>query len=189
MARPVDVIVRPDDGTWAAWSPQCPGLAIVQPSSAELRDQLLGILWAYLGPGPDLDVRMHLEDEVRGVVVRVAQDHQRWERQLTADRIAAALGDPRQAREILAQAQNSFGEVVFVCATPGDTVDWIARQLDGDDDAVTVVAPTAGDHVWVRHFAGTRGRSDQPLSEPGSTRETTLASMMKAETAPRHMPV
>ena len=152
MARPVDVIVRRDLGTWVAWSPQCRGLTIVQPTPAHMREALPAALLEFLGPG-GFDVRTHVEEEVRGAVVRVAQDDQLWERQHTAARIAAALGDPDLSSQMLAQPANSLGEVVFVCALPADTGAWVVRQLDGEGDTVNVVLPVADSMIAVEPYA------------------------------------
>ncbi len=192
MARPVDVIVRRDEDMWAAWSPQCRGLTIVQPTPAHMRKALPAALREFFGSAQTVDIRIHVEDEVRGAVVRVAQDDHLWERQHTAARIAAALGDPDQRAQILAETQNSLGEVVFVCALPGDTGEWLMRQLDEDGDFVHAVISVADNLIWGSGFgsAATGEQSDEmPSGFQNLDKDVTFGEIMRADSSPHHMKV
>ena len=74
MAEHVAVVVRVDGDSWAAWSPQCPGLSIVEPSAEALREAVPGAVRFYLqDPAGEVDPKFHLERELHGVVIRVAQ--------------------------------------------------------------------------------------------------------------------
>lgn len=186
MVRLVDVIARRDDGAWAAWSPQAPGLAIVQPTPRDLVDQLPMILRGYFADGDPLEVRIHVEHELQGasgVVIRVAQDERRWDRQHIADRIAGAFGVPGQAERMRSDSPfNQLGEVIFACALADDTVDWIARQVGDDGDAINIVYLVGDNMLNVFPVIGARA------DEGGGFEPTATIAELASMPIPGHDP-
>ncbi|MDT3438978.1 hypothetical protein [Pseudofrankia sp. BMG5.37] len=198
MAELVDLIVRRDEGTWAAWSPRCPGLAIVQLSQPDLVREARGAIREFLQPAADLaatgerdrdllvDLRVHVEGEIRGVVVRVCQDEHLWERQHVAERLSAALGDPAQATNLAARRTTALGDVVFVCAMPTDTLDWVFEQMQ-PGDALSMVVSVADNMIWVSTFSHDEFRPDR--ADGGLPVTTTIAEIMQLDNAPLHAPL
>jgi hypothetical protein len=113
-------------------------------------------------PGEDFEIVVHAEREVGGVVIRVARDEQHAARQEVADRIAAALADPRLAERLRSAPQNWAGEVVYVCALPTDARAWLDRQIEEGDGAVNVVVPISRTVLWIRAYG------DQPTDLPAN---------------------
>jgi hypothetical protein len=188
VAETVEVIVRHDQGTWAAWSPQCPGLAIVQPTQSDLVDVLPGVLAEYVAaagdavPGVDVPgVRLHVEFEVQGVVVRVCQDEQLWERQHVGERLATAIGGDRRAEFADAPA-NPLGDVVFVCALPTDTLGWALRQMEIPADTLNIVTPVADNLIWISPFR--REDYDADITDVGLPLAESIAEVMQLDAAP-----
>ncbi|WP_086055371.1 MULTISPECIES: hypothetical protein [Protofrankia] len=157
MAGTIAVIVRRDGDSRAAWSPQCPGLAVVQPTAADLRDAQPGVLADYFDDREAIGTEVHLENELHGVVVRVAQDQLRWERHLLAERIAAALGVEEQGRAMRSAPANPLGDVVYATVLPADIVGWLTRQMDADGDVITVALPVADELIWTTTIASEAG--------------------------------
>jgi hypothetical protein len=141
---------------------------------AALRDALV---W-YFDGDTDFDVQIHLEQELRGVVVRIAQDTDAWERQLVAERLSAALGVDSQAAELRAAAPNAVGEVVYVCALPSDQISWLTAQLDDEFDAVVVTLSATETMLWTLQF-GAVGRGGESVSV-GYRPETTFGEITTA---------
>jgi hypothetical protein len=165
MTRTVSVIVREDDPSWWAWSPQCPGLTAGHETEAELLQSLPGtIAWYFEDDHSDydFDIQIHVEREVGGVFIRVAHDEQYAARQEVADRIAAALANPVLAERLRGAPANWAGEVVFICALPTDTRAWLDHQTEEGDGAVIVFVPLSGTTLWARAFG------DQPADVPVS---------------------
>ncbi|EIV94043.1 hypothetical protein [Frankia sp. QA3] len=184
MTRAVSVIVRRDGVSWSAWSPQCPGLAIAEPTATELRSAFPDALAWYFDGNRDLDMQIHLEQELRGVVIRIAQDTQVWERQLVAGRLGAALGVDSQAAELRSAALNAAGEIVYVCALPSDPVSWLTAQMDDETDAVVVTLPSAESMLWTLQFGTVGSRGEKPSSLRYRP-ETTFGEIMPTFAGPR----
>lgn len=127
---------------------------------------------------------MHVESEVRGIVFRVCQDEHRWARHHVVDRLAAVLGDPDQAPHLAARDSNALGDVVFVCAMPTDTLDWVERQMD-PEDALNMAVSVADAMIWVSTF---RRGDFQPDHSHGALPTTaTIAEVMQLEDTPLHV--
>jgi hypothetical protein len=183
VAELVELIVRRDGDTWAAWSPQCPGLAIIQVSEPDLVREARSAVREYLAD-PRAELRLHVESEVRGVVFRVCQDEHRWARHHVIDRLAAALGDPDQAADIAARAPSALGDVVFVCAMPTDTLEWVQRQME-PGDALNMAISVADALIWVSTFRRDDfGRDGAGGALPATA---TIAEIMQREDAPLHV--
>jgi hypothetical protein len=185
VRRQVAVIVRRDGESWAGWSPQCPGLAVVQPTAEDLRNALPGALQFYFDDVAEPE--FHLEHELHGVVVRVAQDALRWERQVLAERVAAALGVEEQATTMRAAPANSLGDIVYVCALPSDTVEWVVQQMENGRDAVTVALPVADELIWTTAFATADGGAVRTITDAGYSDTTTWGEIMQTDSAARHI--
>ncbi|CUU54407.1 hypothetical protein Ga0074812_102417 [Parafrankia irregularis] len=183
MTRAITVIVRRDGESWSAWSPQCPGLAVAEPTAAELRAALPEAFTWYFDGDPDFEILVHLEQELRGVVVRIAQDAFGWERQLVAERLGAALGVQEQAERLRAAPPNSAGEVVYVCALPSDSISWLTAQLDDVADPVVVALPAEESTLWTLQFGGGR-RTGVGTADVGYSSDTTLGEVMMTFTGP-----
>ncbi|THJ49411.1 hypothetical protein [Candidatus Frankia alpina] len=184
MTRAVSVIVRRDGVSWSAWSPQCPGLAMAEPTAAELRSALPDALAWYFDGDRDLDMQIHLEQELRGVVIRIAQDAQVWERQLVAERLGAALGVDSQAAELRSATRNSAGEIVYVCALLSDPISWLAAQVDDEADEVVVTLPSVESMLWTLQFGAVGSESERPAG-PRYRPETTFGEIMPTFAGPR----
>lgn len=193
MPDEVEVIVRPDgESSWAAWSPQCPGLAVVKPTADALRASLPPALKFYYDPSAGRDlVRLvyNVEQPVGGVILRVRQDEHVQERQALMHRLVAGLDVPEQAVDLRAALPNSLGDVVYVSALPGDTITWMARQLESED-AIHVVLPATDQWVWSTVFVSGMDPADAPagsvsLGDLGYDGSTTLGEVMRRSlTAP-----
>ncbi|WP_131765408.1 hypothetical protein [Candidatus Protofrankia californiensis] len=192
MARTIAVIVRCDGDSWAAWSPQCPGLAVIQPTAAELRNALPGALAGYFDGHEAFETEVHLENELRGVAVRVAQDQLRWERHLLAERIAAALGVEEQAQAMRSAPASSLGDIVYATVLPADTIGWLTHQMDVDGDAITVALPVADELIWTTTLASAADGNTYGGIEYGGIvfpATATFGEVMQADAAPRHIRV
>ncbi|ONH59423.1 hypothetical protein CcI49_15655 [Frankia sp. CcI49] len=183
MTRAITVIVRRDGESWSAWSPHCPGLAVAEPTAAELRGALPEALTWYFDGDSDFEILVHLEQELRGVVVRIAQDAFVWERQLVAERLGAALGVQEQAERLRAAPSNSAGEVVYVCTLPSDSISWLTAQLDDVADPVVVALPAAESTLWTLQFGGGR-RTGVGTADVDYSPDTTLGEVMTTFTGP-----
>lgn len=183
MTRAITVIVRRDGESWSAWSPQCPGLAVAEPTAAELRGALPEALAWYFYGDFDFEILVHLEQELRGVVVRIAQDDFLWERQLVAERLGAALGVEDQAEQLRAAPANSAGEVVYVCALPSDSISWLTAQTEEISDPVVVALPVAESMLWTLQLGGGR-RTGAGTAGAGYPPDTTFGEIMTTFTGP-----
>jgi hypothetical protein len=138
------VIIRiSEDGKAYATSPQAPGLVYGRRSLAELRNDLTDVLSFHFElPGP-FHVVEHVEhhyDVATGeLVIRVAQDTRKAEREIVAERIRQIAGDPEEAQSLLSTA-DLVGETVYICAIPSDTLGWVAAQLRLED-VVHIITP------------------------------------------------
>jgi hypothetical protein len=192
VSRPVSVIVREDGPSWSAWSPQCPGLAMVQPATAELRSVLPEVLTWYFGEDTKIDPQVHRERETHGVVVRIAQDDHLYERELVAERLGEALGEAGQRDRLCSDSPSGSHEVTLVCALQSDRVSWLAAQMEADD-AVVALLPVADSLLWAVRFAacddadgsgdGAGGEAIVPLSAYPPA--TTLGEVLHTYAGPR----
>lgn len=180
----VEVIVREDGGSWSAWSPQCPGLLVVQPSPEDLREALRPALQFYFADDQEATTALryvvNLEQEINGVVVRVRQDEDAYQRQLLAQRVAAKLGGLDTAEDMRSSPVNPLGDVVFICALPSDTFGWISRQME-DEDTINVVLPASEIFVWSVSFSSTQppaSAAGPRGSDLGYQESTTLGEIM-----------
>ncbi len=177
MTRTVHVIVREDGPSWSAWSPQCPGLAISKPTRTGMLRSLPGTIAWYFEDDPlahddALDIRVHIERTVGGVVIRVAHDDHRAARQEVANRVIAALGNPDFAERLRAAPRNWADEVACICALPTDTRAWLASQLYDEGDGAVVAVPVSGTFLWARPFEG--GHTGAPPDADDSARRMTF---------------
>jgi hypothetical protein len=155
MTKIVSAVLREDEPSWWVSSPQCPGLIAGDETEAELLRSLPGTIAYYFEddhPDGDFDIQIHVEREVAGVIVRIARDDQQGARQQVADRIGAALANPRLAERLRAAPSNWDGEVIYICALPTDTRAWLDNQLEEGDGAVNVVVPLSDTLLWVQTF-------------------------------------
>jgi hypothetical protein len=165
MTKIISVVVREDEPSWWAWSPQCPGLTAGHETEAELLRSLPDTIAYYFEddqPDGDFDIQVHVEREVGGVFIRVARDERYPARQEVADRIAAALADPVLAERLRKAPSDEFGEVTYVCALPTDTRAWLDNQLEERHGVVNVAVPLSGTTLWARAFG------DQPADVPAN---------------------
>ncbi|WP_163549454.1 hypothetical protein [Candidatus Frankia nodulisporulans] len=186
MGRPVSLIVRPDGPSWSAWSPQCPGLAMVQPAAAELRDVLPEVLSWYFGEDTEIEFQVHHERELHGVVLRVAQDGQLYDRERLAVQFTDALEESGQLARVRSEPVSGGGEVTLVCALQSDRVSWLAAQMD-DDDVLVALLPVAESILWaVPVGTGTGADRDDAIVALGAyPGETTLGEVASTFAGPR----
>ncbi|MCK9896889.1 hypothetical protein [Frankia sp. AgB32] len=186
MGRPVSVIVRQDGPSWSAWSPQCPGLAMVQPATAELRTVLPEVLTWYFGQDTEIDPQVHHERDLHGVVVRIAQDDHLYERELVAERLGEALEEAGQRRRLRTGPVGGGDEATLVCALQSDRVSWLAAQME-HDDAVVALLPVAESMLWAVRFGAGRDGEGTAVSVPVSAYppEITLGEVMRSFAGPR----
>lgn len=148
IGEPIQLMVRlSGDESVYAMSPQAPGLAYGRSSLQELRSDLQDVLAFHFDrPGP-FDVvehhERHYEIAGRELVIRIAQDEHRDQRQAVDDRIGRALNVPGQAEALVSTVTNKVGEAIYVCAVPSDTLGWLSAQLDGPGDALVAALTTA----------------------------------------------
>ncbi|CAO5251636.1 hypothetical protein [Frankia sp. AgKG'84/4] len=183
MGRPVSVIVRQDGPSWSAWSPQCPGLAMVQPAAAEPRTVLPEVLAWYFGEDTEIDPQVHHERDLQGVIVRIAQDDHLYERELVAQRLGEAI-EEAGLRASLRGGPVSGGQVTLVCALQSDRVSWLAAQMERDD-AVVVLLPVAETMLWAVRFGAGREGEGAAVSVSAYPPQTTLGEVMRSFAGPR----
>ncbi|MCM3882942.1 hypothetical protein [Frankia sp. R82] len=186
MGRSVSLIVRPDGASWSAWSPQCPGLAMVQPAGAELRDVLPEVLGWYFGQDTEIELQVHHERELHGVVLRIAQDAQLYERERLAGQLAEALGEAGQRARMRSEPVSAGGEVTLVGALQSDRISWLAAQMD-DNDVLVALLPVAESMLWaVRFGTGTgAGQDDAVIPLAAYSGDATLGEVTRTFAGPR----
>ncbi|SNQ50245.1 conserved hypothetical protein [Frankia canadensis] len=187
MGRPVSLIVRQDGPSWSAWSPQYPGLAMVQPATADLRAVLPEVLGWYFGEDARIEPRVHCEREAHGVVVRIAQDEHVYERELVAERLGEALGSAGQRARLSSATLGGGGGVTLVCALQSDRVSWLAEQME-EDDAVIALLPVAESMLWAVRFGVGDDAADgdeATVSLSAYPPSTTLGEILRTYAGPR----
>ncbi|GAA2250569.1 hypothetical protein GCM10010402_01730 [Actinomadura luteofluorescens] len=173
MAEVIHLIVRSvEDGLYAT-SPQAPGLAHGVSSLSELRAEIDEVLAFHFDrPGPFQVVEHHERHyEIAGgeLVIRIALDEHRKEREEVHKRLGRALTVQDQARSLVATSVNRVGEAVYVCAVPSDTIGWLAEQFDPRGDALTVAVAVAEPFIVTVPFR--YGEEDPVLGTVGITQE------------------
>ena len=174
---PLHLVVRRLDGTCYATSPQAPGLAYGRSTLTELRAGLDEVLAFHFGrPGP-FRVLEHEERryEVRGreLVIRLARDAHRAERQEVAERLQRALAVPGPAEVLIGGPANRVGEVLYLCVVPSDPLSWMVAQLDPRGEAATL-AVAVGDALLLTFRVSTGD------GQPAETGET-VAGLMRTQ--------
>lgn len=181
----VEIVVREEAGEWAAWSPQCPGLMIVEDGAQALRHAVKPALRYYFetefGALPVARIMMTLESDSSGVLVRVRYDDFYYERDLLSQRLVALLrSGTGEAKEFAAGRPNGLGDVVYFCALPGDRLRLVQAQL-APGDSINVVLPVGEEFVWSTSFL--QEDPDRPHQDSSETRrfspETTLSEVMR----------
>ncbi|MGK5742905.1 hypothetical protein [Micromonospora sp. URMC 103] len=186
--EPVDLIFS-DEGEfgWTVRSPQVPGLIAARDTLKELSADLPGLLEF---AGVDLSAverRPHIEKVISvpegDLVVRIAGDKHRQEREATANRIVAALAVQDQRPGLLSVPRTLSGEVLYVCVVPSDTVRWLTDQFGPSGDAAAVAMNVAEEMIWATHFVAgpPADATDDALSlaDLGFSMETTMGEMMR----------
>jgi hypothetical protein len=156
----------------------------------DLQDALPGALATYFNDGEVRDIEIHLENELLGVVVRVAQDHLSWDRHLLAARLASTLGVGGQSQMIRSGQANLLGDIVYAMALPSDTVGWLTRQMDTDGDAITVAVPTADELIWTGVLTSAANDTTNGGIKFGGTLFPAAApfgEVIQADAAPQHI--
>ncbi len=183
----IHLIIRiTGDGVYAT-SPQAPGLAYGRPTLAELRADLDDVLSFHFDrPGPFLVLEhheRHYEIPDGELVIRIALDEHRDERQEVHTRIGRVLAIPEQAQYLLAGPPNAVGEVVYTCAVPADTISWLVDQLDPRGDALVAAVAIADQFVLTlplshgNHHPEMAGVS---IGEHGHIPGTTVGQVVRA---------
>ena len=183
----IHLIIRiTGDGVYAT-SPQAPGLAYGRPTLAELRADLDDVLSFHFDrPGPFLVLEhheRHYEIPDGELVIRIALDEHRDERQEVHTRIGRVLAIPEQAQYLLAGPPNAVGEVVYTCALPTDTISWLVDQLDPRGDALVAAVAIADQFVLTlplshgNHHPEMAGVS---IGEHGHIPGTTVGQVVRA---------
>ncbi|MCM3922189.1 hypothetical protein ND748_11040 [Frankia sp. AiPs1] len=185
MGRPVTLIVRQDGFSWSAWSPQYPGLAMVQPAAADLRAVLPEVLAWYFGEDAAIEPQVHCERQLHGVIVRLAQDAQLYERERVAERLGAALGVASQRAQLRSGPVSGAGEVTFVCALQSDRISWLTAQMEDDNDAVVALLPVAETMLWAIRFGPVGDGSAAAVQPSAYPPDTTLGEVIRTFAGPR----
>ena len=173
----IQLIVRRLDGTYYATSPQASGLAYGRSTLAELRaglDEVLSFHLDRAGPHSVLEHdERHHEVGDRELVIRLAMDEHRAERQEVQERLRRALAVPEQAEALITGPVNLVGEVLYICVVPSDTLSWVVAQLDPRGETATI-AVAVGDELLLTFRVSTGGGG------PIETRET-VADLMRTQ--------
>jgi hypothetical protein len=183
MSELIHLIIRlSGNGSVYATSPQAPGLVYGRSSLQELRSDLQDVLAFHFDrPGPFAVIEhheRHYEIAGRELVIRIAMDDYRDQRQAVYERIGRALNVPGQAEALVSTVTNKVGEGVYVCAVSSDTLGWLAAQLDGSGDALVAALTTADQFLLTLPIASDEGT--QPAWSVGSsTSETTLSEVIQ----------
>jgi len=197
MSEQIHLIIRlSDDGSAYATSPQAPGLVYGRPSLDALRLDLDEVLAFHLGrPGP-FDVTEHHERhyDIAGgeLVTRLALDKHLKERQEVYNRIGSVLSVPGQAVSLMSGVTNLVGEVVYVCAVPSDTLDWLAAQLTHPGDALIAAVTIADNHLLTLPFAEDDGTHPTWQHLASSLPDTSLSDVIQMNpvlTPPQKVPL
>lgn len=196
MSEQIHMIMRlSGDGSVYATSPQAPGLIYGRQSLAEWRSDLEGVLsFHFERPGP-FDViehhERHYDTDGRELVIRLAIDEHRGQRQAVYERLGQVLRTPGQAEALVSAVTNTVGETVYVCAVPSDTLAWLAAQLDGPGDAVIAALTIADQFLLTLPIAKEEGTHPAwfiASSAPG-TRLSEIMQQIPVVTPPRTMPL
>jgi hypothetical protein len=182
---------------WGISSPQLPGFIGGRATQEELRQDLPELL-SFAGVDTDQDdVRLHLERHlvlVNGeeLTVRVATgEKDEDQRASVANTLVSALRVSSQVSQMLDVPRRPTGEVLFVCATPYDTIGWIIGQLE-NDDAACVVLQKAVHEIRTQSFttgfvaaqAAVREHTHS-VDEMGWDEKTTLQEILEAQSSGR----
>jgi hypothetical protein len=184
------VIVRAeDDGTFFVRSPQVPGLAYGADSLEQLRAGLDDVLaFALDRPGPfhvTEHHERHFETAGREVVVRLAADDKYEQRREAYARLARAVSMPEQIEALLDAPSDVVGEILYLCAVPSDTVDWIATQLDPGGAATLAVA--VADELLLTYRVHVDTSTDRPAAPVRHGGSETVADIMRTRPIVRPM--
>jgi predicted RNase H-like HicB family nuclease len=182
----IHLLVRETGEGFYATSPQAPGLVFGRATLTDLRADLDDVLAFHFDrPGPFQVVEHHerqYEFDGRELVMRIALDEHRTERQEVYARLGRALAIPDQLRSLLEGPVNGVGEIVYVCALSTDTVEWLIAQLDPHGDAVTIALAIADPFVFTVPIASGDGAVELAgvsISNRGYTLETTLGELAR----------
>jgi hypothetical protein len=185
VAERFPLVVREDDGSHL-YSPQIPELVAGRETHEELYRDLPDIL-SFAAPERRLEDAVFHDEAVFAApegdfVIRAANDDRTQQRRRVAQRVVAALQVPTQREDMLDVPRTPSGLVLFVCALPADTIQWVTEQLDPRGEAAVVVAPVAEEWVWTSHLANNGDRHDwKPLEHWGWTLDTTVGEMMTGQ--------
>lgn len=159
---------------------------MVQPAGAELRDVLPEVLGWYFGQDTEIELQVHHERELHGVVLRIAQDAQLYERERLAGQLAEALGEAGQRARMRSEPVSAGGEVTLVGALQSDRISWLAAQMD-DNDVLVALLPVAESMLWaVRFGTGTgAGQDDAVIPLAAYSGDATLGEVTRTFAGPR----
>lgn len=181
--RSVQLIVRYTESGFYATSPQAPGLAYGRSTIEELRAELQDVLAFHFNePGP-FEVHEHHERHhdlgYAEIVVRAALDDHRDARNEAYMRIGSALTVPDQAESLAISApRNRVGEVLYICAVPTDTLEWVVAQLDPRGEAALLAVAIAEELLFTKavYTGGESGPRSEPVGEARTVGELMRAS-------------
>ncbi len=182
----VEVVVRRDDESWTAWSPQCPGLMIIEPTSEDLQTTLKPALRFFFetteGTAPRRLIMASLEQKVNDIVIRVRHDDFVYERELLSQRlVAASTQETSEGRSIRSAPIGLLGEIVYICSLPADTLGMLIHQIE-EGDTVNIVLPATENFLWttVVSRAGKLPKNSEAVStaDLGFDENTTLGEVM-----------
>jgi hypothetical protein len=124
-----------------------------------------------------------------GLVIRVAAGQGRFEeRCAVAQRLEDLIRYDRAQIDDDGLTRNGLGEVVFVCAVSGDTVGWVAEQMDQRGDGVVVAAllgydgadaTDPGCWVWTGGLLVGPNLHGATLEDRGMTVRSTVAELLR----------
>jgi hypothetical protein len=172
--REVDVIVRREDESWNAWSPQVPGVYAVGDELDQVKESFAEAVADHLGESAEL--RLHLErDGGNKVVIRIADDHGA-ERMRVANAFLATLWDPPTVERLARTARNEAGEHLIICVVPSDSVHWVSQQLE-DGDSATVLLQLKSGGVFLLDVIRDADAIGPTLEELGLTAQTIMGEL------------
>ncbi|NYH52788.1 hypothetical protein HNR06_002377 [Nocardiopsis arvandica] len=188
MPERIDAILTEYPGYgWGVESPQLPELVGGRDTWEELESDLHSIL-EFGGAPPDFVSAIHLQkwllqNEGPEIAIRCRRDSHFHSRMEVVKRLAAAVADENQLRQISVDLpRRPTGEILFVCSVVEDRLDTVFQQLDPRGDALTIAVSVADRMVFTTPVSNS-GEGDRPgwsrVSEIGWDENTTVGELVK----------
>lgn len=180
---PVHFILTKDEPFgWFGESPQLPGFVFHRQTETEiLRDYMEALRQAGVN-GSLVGHRQYRRVTPEGVeyLLRVRDGEAKADRAELASRVEQMLLTDDRHDYLNDAPRTPMGEVVIICALPGDTLGGVVEQLDERGDGAAIAMPVADSGVWSTMIAagpGDRREGWRTLAELGYSMDMTIGEL------------